>query len=293
VIVQLFLRDHENKDVSHIAVEYKRYDKIKVERDTFKNAVISCTLPETEKTLTLIKLNDETRKFQLKSDYTQNRGDMVSKSSSTIDEIIKEYKSGLADDVISLEIEVKCDKIHPDTPIDIRLPEIVQDTFHNIYPEQQRVAYPEQQCVAQRLLERVKCVMSSPDHGGNSEGGLQAFDDSHFLVLVPTFNTLKSQTEKRIEDCLSPVSPPWNNHVMTYDSSNISKFEKFKEAVLEKPKSIFVLIADDSHWGYNKDEAHDKFVNDADLLKATNLVIIQVSATPYCNLTPHSRIRRH
>jgi hypothetical protein len=77
---------------------------------------------------------------------------------------------------------------------------------------------------------------------------------------------------------------------MTYDNSNSSKFKKFKKEVLEKPKSIFVLIADESHWGYNKDGAHDNFVNDADLLKATNLVIIQVSATPYCNLTRHSRV---
>ena len=57
VIVQLFLRDRENKNVSHIVVEYKRYDKIKVERDTFKRASIPYTLPETEKMLTLTKLN--------------------------------------------------------------------------------------------------------------------------------------------------------------------------------------------------------------------------------------------
>jgi hypothetical protein len=75
----------------------------------------------------------------------------------------------------------------------------VQDAYDNIYPEQK--------CVTQRLLDRVKFVMSSLDHGGNSEDGLQAFDDSHFLVLVPTFNILKSQTEKRIADCLSPGSP--------------------------------------------------------------------------------------
>ena len=41
---------------------------------------------------------------------------------------------------------------------------------------------------------------------------------------------------------------------------------------------------------YNWGGAHDKFVNDADLLAAQNLIIVQVSATPYCNLTLNSRV---
>jgi hypothetical protein len=76
------------------------------------------------------------------------------------------------------------------------------------------------------------------------------------------------------------------------DLSSKSKFDKFKNQVLspQNEHHLFVIIADESHWGYNFGGAHDKFVNDPELLKAKNLIIVQVSATPYCNLTQASRV---
>ena len=77
---------------------------------------------------------------------------------------------------------------------------------------------------------------------------------------------------------------------MMVDNSYKTKFAEFKNAVLGNESHLFVIIADESHYAYNWGGAHDKFVNDADLLAAQNLIIVQVSATPYCNLTLNTGI---
>ena len=79
-----------------------------------------------------------------------------------------------------------------------------------------------------------------------------------------------------------------------YDMSSKGKFDKFKNQVSspQNERHLFVIIADESHWGYNFGGAHDKFVNDPELLKAKNLVIVHVSATSYCYLTQASRVSK-
>ncbi len=82
---------------------------------------------------------------------------------------------------------------------------------------------------------------------------------------------------------LAASKPEWDEHVLMYDMSSKGKFDKFKNQVLSQQNEchLFVIIADESHWGYNFGGAHDKFVNVPELLKAKNLVIVQVSATSY------------
>jgi hypothetical protein len=87
-----------------------------------------------------------------------------------------------------------------------------------------------------------------------------------------------------VTECnLAASKPEWDEHVLMYDMSSKGKFDKFKNQVLSQQNEchLFVIIADESHWGYNFGGAHDKFVNVPELLKAKNLVIVQVSATSY------------
>jgi hypothetical protein len=190
--------------------------------------------------------------------------------------------------VIAVQCAEKVDRpqVQDSTVARFKIP--LEDSYSKIFPEQRRVA--------QRLLERVRHVMRMPENGGSA---LQSFSLSdsfaqvRFLILVPVFTTLKVQTAERVTECnLARFKPEWEEHVLMYDMSSKGKFDKFKNQVLNPQNKghLFVIIADDSHWGYTWGEAHDTFVNDSDLLEAKNLIIMQVSATPYCNLTRHSRV---
>lgn len=57
--------------------------------------------------------------------------------------------------------------------------------------------------------------------------------------------------------------------------------------------TLFVMVADEAHWGITSEGANDAFVNDPDLLKCPNHFLLQVTATPYNLLTAHSRCVCH
>jgi len=67
-------------------------------------------------------------------------------------------------------------------------------------------------------------------------------------------------------------------------------FDKFKSRVANNKHTLFLLVADECHWAALKDKPHDRYVNDNELLAAENVVVLLVSATPYCLLTADSRI---
>ena len=279
VVVHLFLQeqinDHDYSNVCKIAVEYKRSDHITVSADTFTNADSSSMISSE---------NADRLEFRVKK-LNEEIVDIRYKPGQAINDLVRDYDSKI-DDIVQLEIDVKCYKVDVKLaePIEIVLAKVVpkpQDTYGDVFPEQRRVA--------NRLFDRVKYVMGNSELGEH-KGGLQAFSGVHYLVLVPIFTTLKTQTAKRIEKCPAPATPLWEHHVMTYHKAYEKKFGIFKKHVLKDKTRLFVIIADESHWGYNWRGAHDTFVNDPDLLKATNLIIVQVSATPYCNLTRHSRV---
>ena len=79
---------------------------------------------------------------------------------------------------------------------------------------------------------------------------------------------------------------------------NITTFEDFKRMALIQleelrngnPAVLFVLIADECHWGPTVGGEHDRFVNDPELIEAANVLTLLVSATPYNVLTRNSRI---
>lgn len=73
-------------------------------------------------------------------------------------------------------------------------------------------------------------------------------------------------------------------------------FEQLKQDVKGKPKTLFIVIADECHWGITKDKeqtqrsAHNLFINEWCEDSPRNVVVLQISATPFNLLTKNSRL---
>ena len=118
-------------------------------------------------------------------------------------------------------------------------------------------------------------------------------------MLTANFKTVASQTSKRVSQSgLCALEEDANlaasQRVLRYsDAQQISNdFKKFKRRVKNSPSTLYVVIADEAHWGSLKGKAHDAMINDYLLTSSENVVILSVSATLYCLLTLDSRIRQ-
>ena len=72
-------------------------------------------------------------------------------------------------------------------------------------------------------------------------------------------------------------------------------FEHLKKEVKDKEKTLFIIIADECHWGITKDKdqkpsAHNLFINNWCEKSPRNVVVVQISATPFNLLTQDSRL---
>ena len=75
--------------------------------------------------------------------------------------------------------------------------------------------------------------------------------------------------------------------------ANLHAYEKFRKRALNHSDILFVVIADECHWGITLGGAHDCFINDCydndkrklkfsgELLKQPNVLSLLVSATPF------------
>ena len=66
--------------------------------------------------------------------------------------------------------------------------------------------------------------------------------------------------------------------------------QEAKNLTESKPAVLYVMIADECHWGPTLDGAHNRYINDEELVGACNLLLLLVSATPYNVLTHNSRV---
>lgn len=166
--------------------------------------------------------------------------------------------------------------------------------------------YPSQIEMAAILKQRIDIIMF---HYHNISRLSDAFDDVEFAVYTARYRMLSYQTEKRIRHpdagVLSTEELKCQRHngdekkrmFMYVRSAETEKhFEELKEEVEEKPKTLFVIIADECHWGITKDKenkssAHNLFINE--WCKASpprNVIVVQISATPFNLLTQNSRL---
>ena len=170
---------------------------------------------------------------------------------------------------------------------------------------------PEKQCyfptqieMAAILKQRIEAIMEYY-HGIAKLS--EAFDDIDFTVYTARYRMLSDQTEQRIchpdagvlseEELTSNKGGNGKKRMFMYGHGEDADmhFEQLKKEVLEKPKTLFIIIADECHWGITKDKdqkssAHNLFINKWCEESPRNVVVVQISATPFNLLTQDSRI---
>ena len=165
--------------------------------------------------------------------------------------------------------------------------------------------YPSQIEMAAILKKRIDTIMS---HYHNISSLSDAFNDVEFVVYTARYRMLSDQTEKRIchpnagvlsvEELKSRDGLHGKKRMFMYVHSTETEkhFQELKRDVQEKPSTLFVIIADECHWGITKDKeekpsAHNLFINEWCKDKSPrNVVVVQISATPFNLLTQNSRL---
>ena len=74
--------------------------------------------------------------------------------------------------------------------------------------------------------------------------------------------------------------------------SEAAKMKSLKARIKEEKETIFFIVHDEAHFAPQKNNLVDKLINDPDIASAPNVVLLQVSATPYCLVTKNSRVPR-
>ena len=63
-----------------------------------------------------------------------------------------------------------------------------------------------------------------------------------------------------------------------------------KKRVITEEKTLFFIVHDEAHFAPVKFNLVDQFINDPEVSQSPNLILLQVSAPPYCLVTKNSRI---
>ena len=165
--------------------------------------------------------------------------------------------------------------------------------------------YPSQIEMATILKKRIDTIMR---HYHKIAKLSDAFDDVEFAVYTARYRMLSDQTEKRIchpdAGVLSKQElksrKEWNGKKRMFmyvrSAETDIHFEQLREDVREKLRTLFIIIADECHWGITKDKdqkpsAHNLFINEWSKEKSPrNVIVVQISATPFNLLTQNSRL---
>ena len=165
--------------------------------------------------------------------------------------------------------------------------------------------YPSQIEMATILKKRIDTIMW---HYHNIAKLSDAFDDVEFAVYTARYRMLSDQTEKRIchpdAGVLSKQElksrKEWNGKKRMFmyvrSAETDMHFEQLRKNVQEKPRTLFIIIADECHWGITKDKdqkpsAHNLFINEwCKENSPRNVIVVQISATPFNLLTQNSRL---
>ena len=165
--------------------------------------------------------------------------------------------------------------------------------------------YPSQIEMATILKKRIDTIMW---HYHNIAKLSDAFDDVEFAVYTARYRMLSDQTEKRIchpdAGVLSKQElksrKEWNGKKRMFmyvrSAETDMHFEQLRKDVQEKARTLFIIIADECHWGITKDKdqkpsAHNLFINEwCKENSPRNVVVVQISATPFNLLTQNSRL---
>ena len=165
--------------------------------------------------------------------------------------------------------------------------------------------YPSQIEMATILKKRIDTIMS---YYHNIAKLSDVFDDVEFAVYTAKYRMLSDQTKKRIchpdagvlskEELKSCNECNGKKRMFMYGHSAETKehFEQLRKDVQEKLKTLFIIIADECHWGITKGKdqkpsAHNLFINEwCKENSPRNVIVVQISATPFNLLTQNSRL---
>ena len=166
--------------------------------------------------------------------------------------------------------------------------------------------YPSQIEMAAILKKRIDTIMW---HYHNISRLRDAFKDIEFVVYTARYRMLSDQTEKRICHPNSGVLSKEELESRKRDcdgkkrmfmyvrSAETEKhFEELKKDVEENSQTLFVIVADECHWGITRDKeekpsAHNLFINEwCKDSPPKNVIVVQISATPFNLLTQNSRL---
>ena len=70
--------------------------------------------------------------------------------------------------------------------------------------------------------------------------------------------------------------------------SEAEKLNNLKKRIGEEAETIFFIVHDEAHYAPLKNNLVDSFINETCL--SSNVILLQVSATPYCLVTQNSKV---
>ncbi len=158
--------------------------------------------------------------------------------------------------------------------------------------------------LAKDIFERMKIILYEL-HNKKTFDDFNKFD---YMICTANYKVLESQTSSRLIDRESGCLPEdkygatpkekhdyLQEHVLKYDKSAKAKMS-FKERAKAEPKTLFLVVADEAHWGVTKetgsgeDPAYTTLVNTWNSEEHPNVFVLLVSATPHLLLTKNTRI---
>jgi hypothetical protein len=149
---------------------------------------------------------------------------------------------------------------------------------------------PKQCEVARRLFEKMKKTLKD-----------NKFSDFEVLILVPNLNSLYSQTISRLRAFIDQQLHSKPSFLGgRRDAGRVFKanlkgepgklIREVEERIKKKTDVLFLLIHDECHYEATPTGAPNAFLNNDTVLKAENVLMLLVSATPYNLVTLDSRI---
>ena len=172
--------------------------------------------------------------------------------------------------------------------------------------------YPKQEEVANRIFKLLEKHHSKK---------IDNYKDLDLFILTPPFRSLGDQNNDRYKKFIESIQTEHQNF-MKHIQPNISrsyvddrvircgtgatdnsgrkkfktknerqKFLEMEKLISSKTETLFFIIVDEAHFGATKESEFNLFSNKPNFEeKCRNVIILQVSATPYALLTKNSRI---
>jgi len=161
---------------------------------------------------------------------------------------------------------------------------------------------PGQRKEAEELLQKIR--RSQP----HIEAGKFQYVD--MFIITPAFVSLGRQTLDRFQSFINQkqeTDASFLQDLRSQESSgsvddrvlrNVAgekeneKFSSLKRRIIDEPKTLFYVVHDEAHYNMKWSSRVADLINDRQLAGATNLILLQVTATPYSLVTANSRIRK-